>query len=90
MYSYKDNQNKRFLFKLRSYSGNISADDFPTSQFISASVYNFRIGLKRVGLDTSISSVEGIAGIIEKENGTPAYQTNLLKTILVGFIDLLT
>ena len=90
LYSYKDNQNKRFLFKLRSYSGNISADDFPTSQFISASVYNFRIGLKRVGLDTSISSVEGIAGIIEKENGTPAYQTNLLKTILVGFIDLLT
>ena len=90
LYSYKDNQNKRFLFKLRSYSGNISADDFPTSQFISASVYNFRIGLKRVGLDTSISSVEGIAGIIEKENGTPAYQTNLLKTILVGFIDLIT
>lgn len=88
--AHRDSTNRRFILRLQSYTGNMSEDDFPTSQFISASVYNFRIGLSRVGTDTSISSIEGISGIVAKESGVAEYQTNVLSVLLVGFINLLT
>lgn len=90
LYAYRDSANKRFVLRLRSYTGNMSYDDFPTSQFIAASIGEYCVGLERVGSKTSISSIEGIAGIVRKESGHPNYQTRVLGTLLVGIIDLLT
>ncbi len=81
---YRDFSNKRFIARLGSYVKNIDADDFDGAQFISAGVQNYRIGLKRVGSDTSIASMEGTA-ILNENQG----DTSILGTLLEGFISVL-
>ena len=62
----------------------IDADDFDGAQFISAGVQNYRIGLKRVGSDTSIASMEGTTVLNENQG-----DTDVLGTLLEGFISVL-
>ena len=57
---------------------------FDGAQFISAGVQNYRIGLKRVGSDTSIASMEGTTVLNENQG-----DTDVLGTLLEGFISVL-
>ena len=81
---YRDSSNKRFIARLGSFVKNIDADDFDGAQFISAGVQNYRIGLKRVGSDTSIASMEGTTVLNENQG-----DTDVLGTLLEGFISVL-
>ena len=81
---YRDSSNKRFIGRLGSFVKNIDAADFDGAQFISAGVQNYRIGLKRVGSDTSIASMEGTTVLNENQG-----DTDVLGTLLEGFISVL-
>ena len=81
---YRDSSNKRFIARLGSFVKNIDADDFDGAQFISAGVQNYRIGLKRMGSDTSIASMEGTTVLNENQG-----DTDVLGTLLEGFISVL-
>ena len=81
---YRDSSNKRFIARLGSFVKNIDADDSDGAQFISAGVQNYRIGLKRVGSDTSIASMEGTTVLNENQG-----DTDVLGTLLEGFISVL-
>ena len=56
--TYLDNNNKRYVAFLYSYSDRFNEQDF-TSTFISANIYAYQIGIQRVGTNTSIASMEG-------------------------------
>ena len=84
----RDSSNDRFVVFLQSYTENIAEDEFPTSQLVAPrGIASFRIGLKRVGVDTSISSIEGVADILDHQNsGGGSMSLDLAFAVLLDFL----
>lgn len=81
---YRDSSNKRFYLKLGSYTGNLSDSHFPNHHVLSVGISEYTVGLKRLGTDTSISSMEGVTGI----GGSNSSRTAALGKIIGGFIEI--
>ena len=84
----RDSSNDRFILFLQSYTENIAEDEFPTSQLVAPrGIASFRIGLKRVGIDTSISSIEGVSEILDNQNsGGGSMSLDLAFAVLLDFL----
>ena len=84
----RDSSNDRFILFLQSYTENIAEDEFPTSQLVAPrGIASFRIGLKRVGIDTSISSIEGVSEILDNQNsGGGSMSLDLAYAVLLDFL----
>ncbi len=81
---HRDSANKRIYLRLGSYANNIRASQFPQHHFISAGVSKISLGIERVGVDTSISSIEGVRGIMTGNN--KGDKSGVLDVILEGII----
>lgn len=82
---YKDNVNKRFVILQNSYLGRFSGSLFPNGTYVATYIAAYQAGVRRVGLDSDVSSVTGCSGQFNQSTSNVWNLVNSIVSVVASY-----
>lgn len=82
---YKDNVNKRFVILQNSYLGRFSGSLFPNGTYVATYIAAYQAGVRRVGLDSDVSSVTGCIGQFNQSTSNVWNLVNSIVSVVASY-----